>query len=265
MKKWIAMLLCLAMVLGLAACGGKTAEAPTEAPATAPAATADSTTADPHAEQVTLTIAYNKKGTDCIENNILDQILLEKFNIVVNWQDLEDSDYATNVTLQMAGSDYPDILWHANNSLAQELSLTGHILAVDDLEGKLPDWVKVFDEGVDGGWAYVKGMLCASDGKLYCLPSKNPRNTAMCWHLRAGTMQEMGLIDSVDDLPTTVEDFVALLEQMEHALHARLTREGERRRILALYRLITQLRQAAAVNVGPGHMAGWLCASARSQ
>lgn len=57
---------------------------------------------------------------------------------------------------------------------------------MDDLEGKLPDWVKVFDEGVDGGWAYVKGMLCASDGKLYCLPSKNPRNTAMCWHLRAG-------------------------------------------------------------------------------
>ena len=128
---------------------------------------------------------------------------------------LEDSDYATNVTLQMAGNDYPDILWHANNSLAQELSLTGHILAVDDLEGKLPDWVKVFDEGVDGGWAYVKGMLCASDGKLYCLPSKNPRNTAMCWHLRAGTMQEMGLIDSVDDLPTTVEDFVALLEQIK--------------------------------------------------
>ncbi|MEE1037071.1 MAG: hypothetical protein U0L15_08140, partial [Oscillospiraceae bacterium] len=129
MKKWIAMLLCLAMVLGMTACGGNTAEAPTEAPATAPAATADSTTADPHAEQVTLTIAYNKKGTDCIENNILDQILLEKFNIVVNWQDLEDSDYATNVTLQMAGNDYPDILWHANNSLAQELSLTGHILA----------------------------------------------------------------------------------------------------------------------------------------
>lgn len=215
MKKWIALLLCLTMVLGMTACGGNTAEAPTEAPTTAPAAAADSTTADPHAEQVTLTIAYNKKGTDCIENNILDQILLEKFNIVVNWQDLEDSDYATNVTLQMAGSDYPDILWHANNSLAQELSLTGHILAVDDLEDKLPDWIKVFDEGVDGGWAYVKGMLCASDGKLYCLPSKNPRNTAMCWHLRAGTMQEMGLIDSVDDLPTTVEDFVALLEQIK--------------------------------------------------
>ena len=215
MKKWIALLLSLTMVLGMTACGGNTAEAPTEAPTTAPAAATDSTTADPHAEQVTLTIAYNKKGTDCIENNILDQILLEKFNIVVNWQDLEDSDYATNVTLQMAGNDYPDILWHANNSLAQELSLTGHILAVDDLEAKLPDWVKVFDEGVDGGWAYVKGMLCASDGKLYCLPSKNPRNTAMCWHLRAGTMQEMGLIDSVDDLPTTVEDFVALLEQIK--------------------------------------------------
>ena len=215
MKKWIALLLCLAMVLSMTACAGKPAVTPTKPSATDPAATKGSSGEDPHAEQVTLTIAYNKKGTDCIENIILDQILLEKFNIVVNWQDLEDADYATNVTLQMAGTSYPDILWHANNSLAQELSLTGHILAVDDLEAKLPDWVKVFDEGVDGGWAYVKGMLCASDGTLYCLPSKNPRNTAMCWHLRAGTMQEMGLIDSVDDLPTTVEDFVALLEQIK--------------------------------------------------
>ena len=36
MKKWIALLLCLAMVLGMTACGGNTAEAPTEAPTTAP-------------------------------------------------------------------------------------------------------------------------------------------------------------------------------------------------------------------------------------
>ena len=180
MKKLIALLLCLVMAFGLVACSGEPATTTTGAPT---GTTADNSgTKDPHEEQVTLTIAYNKKGTDCVENGILDQILLEKFNIVVNWQDLEDSDYATNVTLQMAGTDYPDILWHANNSLAQELSLTGHILAVDDLEDKLPDWIKVFDEGVDGGWAYVKGMLCASDGKLYCLPSKNPRNTAMCWH-----------------------------------------------------------------------------------
>ena len=46
MKKWIALLLCLAMVLGMTACGGNTAEAPTEAP-TQPAETQAPTTEAP--------------------------------------------------------------------------------------------------------------------------------------------------------------------------------------------------------------------------
>lgn len=199
MKKLFALLLCLAMTISLAL-------------GAAPAAKA---AAPDHSEQVKLTVAYNKKGTDALPNSILDQILLEKFNIVVEWKDLEDGDFKTNMTLQMAGKDYPDIIWHSDNGTAQELSLTGHILAIDDYEDKLPDYIKIFDEGVDGGWEFIKSLIKASDGKVYSLVSKNPRDTAKCWHLRAGTMMEMGLIDSVEDLPTTVDGFVALLEQIK--------------------------------------------------
>ena len=196
MKKMLTLVLCLAILLSLAV-------------GAVPAAKAD------HSEQVKLTVAYNKKGTDALPNSILDQILLEKFNIVVEWKDLEDRDFKTNMTLQMAGKDYPDIIWHSDNGTAQELSLTGHILAIDDYEDKLPDYIKIFDEGVDGGWEFIKTLIKASDGKVYSLVSKNPRDTAKCWHLRAGTMMEMGLIDSVEDLPTTVDGFVALLEQIK--------------------------------------------------
>ena len=196
MKKMLTLVLCLAILLSLAV-------------GAVPAAKAD------HSEQVKLTVAYNKKGTDALPDSILDQILLEKFNIVVEWKDLEDGDFKTNMTLQMAGKDYPDIIWHSDNGTAQELSLTGHILAIDDYEDKLPDYIKIFDEGVDGGWEFIKSLIKASDGKVYSLVSKNPRDTAKCWHLRAGTMMEMGLIDSVEDLPTTVDGFVALLEQIK--------------------------------------------------
>ena len=130
MKKMLTLVLCLAILLSLAV-------------GAVPAAKAD------HSEQVKLTVAYNKKGTDALPNSILDQILLEKFNIVVEWKDLEDRDFKTNMTLQMAGKDYPDIIWHSDNGTAQELSLTGHILAIDDYEDKLPDYIKIFDEGVD--------------------------------------------------------------------------------------------------------------------
>ena len=88
MKKMLTLVLCLAILLSLAV-------------GAVPAAKAD------HSEQVKLTVAYNKKGTDALPNSILDQILLEKFNIVVEWKDLEDGDFKTNMTLQMAGKDYP--------------------------------------------------------------------------------------------------------------------------------------------------------------
>ena len=199
MKKLFSALLCLAMTVTLLA--GSFPAAAAEAP--------------DHSEQIRLTVAYNLKHATPIPDGILDQVLLEKFNIVVEWKDLEDKDFKTNVTLQMAGRDYPDILWHGDNGLAQELSLTGHILAIDDYEDKLPDYIKVFNDNVDGGWDYIKSLLKASDGKVYSLVSKNPRDTAKCWHLRAGTLMKMGLIDSVEDLPMTVEDFVKLLEQVK--------------------------------------------------
>ena len=72
MKKLFALLLCLAMTISLAL-------------GAAPAAKA---AAPDHSEQVKLTVAYNKKGADALPNSTLDQILLEKFNIVVEWKDL---------------------------------------------------------------------------------------------------------------------------------------------------------------------------------
>ena len=87
MKKLFSALLCLAMTVTLLA--GSFPAAAAEAP--------------DHSEQIRLTVAYNLKHATPIPDGILDQVLLEKFNIVVEWKDLEDKDFKTNVTLQMAG------------------------------------------------------------------------------------------------------------------------------------------------------------------
>ena len=60
MKKMLTLVLCLAILLSLVV-------------GAAPAANAE------HDEQVKLTVAYNKKGTDALPDSVLDQILLEKF------------------------------------------------------------------------------------------------------------------------------------------------------------------------------------------
>lgn len=222
MKKPLTLLLCVSMVCALTACGNakvpESADSQGKDSQTSEAQTSDAKdalSAVSHEEPVTLKIAYDKLAFEPVADCLLDEALLDKFNIIAEWEDIEDADFSTNVTLQMAGTDYPDIIWHCSSALAQELSLTGHLLDVDSLEEGLPDFIQVFDEGVEGGWDYVKDMLGAADGKLYFLPAKNPRLTAKCWHIRAGSMIKMGLIDSVEDLPTTVDGLVSLLEAIK--------------------------------------------------
>ena len=62
MKKIIAMLLALTMVLGLAACGGSTAPAATEAPAAAAPAATEAPAAAPAGDKVTVTMIAAQYG-----------------------------------------------------------------------------------------------------------------------------------------------------------------------------------------------------------
>jgi DNA polymerase-3 subunit delta' len=55
--------------------------------------------------------------------------------------------------------------------------------------------------------------------------------------------------------------YTALLDCMTEALGGQLVHSDQRRRIVALLDLIARQRQALAVNVNIGHLAGWLCAS----
>ena len=220
MKKAISLILALVMLLSLTACGASQTTDPTAKPEEKPAVTEQSGSAepaDPHAEQVVIKVAANLKGQDPVENSILDQILLEKFNMIFEWENIEEANFNNNILLQFAGNDYPDIVWQPNASQANEIALTGKLLSIDEYEDQLPDFIKVFDEGIEGGWAYVKENLVAADGKMYILPSKNPRVTAKCWHYRAGTMMELGVIDSVEDIPDTVDEFVQLLKDIKAA------------------------------------------------
>ena len=57
--------------------------------------------------------------------------------------------------------------------------------------------------------------------------------------------------------------FTGLMDHMDRQLCAQLPRAKDRRRVLQAVQLVGQLRHAAADrNVNPGHLAGWLCASA---
>ena len=56
--------------------------------------------------------------------------------------------------------------------------------------------------------------------------------------------------------------FAALVAQLRVELCARLPYYPDRRRVMRAIDLTDKLQQAMAVNVNPGHLAGWLCAEA---
>lgn len=56
--------------------------------------------------------------------------------------------------------------------------------------------------------------------------------------------------------------FADLVARLRVELCAQLPRHPDRRRVMRAIDLTEQLQQAMAVNVNPGHLAGWLCAEA---
>ena len=112
MKKIIAMLLALVMVLGLAACGGSSAPAATEAPAAAAPAATEAAAPAADGEKVTVNIVAAQYGTETANWWVGFEQKFEEANPdidlivdVISWNDI-----ATVVQTRIANGEQPDLL-----------------------------------------------------------------------------------------------------------------------------------------------------------
>ena len=111
MKKYLAILLALCMVLSLCACGAKE-----EAPAAAPAADADA--AATPAEKQQIVVAFNDAsdtGEDGFTykwiNSVAQNWNNDQYEIVIQNEPVSDSDFTTKMHLQLSDpSTAPDIV-----------------------------------------------------------------------------------------------------------------------------------------------------------
>ena len=116
MKKLIAMLLALVMVLGLAACGGSSAPAATEAPATqAPAAEAPATEAAAPAETGRVYYLNFKPEADATMQELA-ALYTEQTGVPVKVVTAASGTYSDTLTAEMAKSEAPTIFNIGNMS-----------------------------------------------------------------------------------------------------------------------------------------------------
>ena len=132
MKKLIAMLLALVMVLGLAACGGSSAPAATQAPAAADAAPAATEAAAPAAEGRVYYLNFKPEADGTMQE--LAKLYTETTGIPVKVVTAASGTYSDTLTAEMAKSEAPTIYNIGNKSGLNDwddyaLDLTGTAVA----------------------------------------------------------------------------------------------------------------------------------------
>ena len=145
MKKVIALLLALLIIVPLTACGAQqetpAADQPaSEAPAAAP--TEEEAPAEPAGEQITLTLWSIATESDNYYKPYLDAIADYEAahpNVKIEYETFENESYKTKLKSAVAANELPDIFFTWGGGFSQSFVDAGRVLSVDDVYPKYAD------------------------------------------------------------------------------------------------------------------------------
>ena len=197
MKKYIAILLALVMVLSLAACGNSNsgttppAEKPAEAPKAdtpAEAPTGGETPAEPTggASEITLwTYPIGNWGNEEVVNGLTAAFEAETgIKVNVEYLDYTNGDDKTNTAI--TSGETPDIIMEGPERLVANYGVNGHMIDLSDMLD-------------DTDYAEINGAVMAActapDGAVYQYPLVM---TAHCMAINVNAFEEAGALDYVD-------------------------------------------------------------------
>ena len=171
MKKILALLLALALVLSFAACSsGKPADtAPTDA---TPSDTTDTTPADttpadaePAAAPVTLNVVTSYGGDDGNRANFENAVAgyeAETGNTINDGSATSNEEWKAKVLTDFETGSEPDVLFFFTNADAEPFVSANKVVSIDEIRAEYPDYATNMKDSM---------MATAADGKHYAVPS----------------------------------------------------------------------------------------------
>lgn len=230
MKKLISVVLLLAMVLSLTACGGKTETKQEGAGIDALVAdygfqwtdTSAPIVNEKGAQELTFTI-YSSKNASALDYNDMKimQDLYASTNVNVFWENVSESVYSQQKNLIFGNADdRPDAIYHAGMSSGEIIKYAKRkvLVPISDYLEYMPNFSKILEERPD-----IKAQLInVEDGKIYSLPRieemgllQNP-NLLFLNKVWAQAAIEAGAVDglSAADLKDGINITAAQMEQI---------------------------------------------------
>ena len=207
MKKIIALLLALVMVLGLAACSVEQAPAPTEAPKTeTPAETPkEETPAGPAPVEISLwTFPVGKWGDEATVNGWVSafQAKYPHITVKVEYLDYQSGDDKLNTAIE--GGQAPNLIFEGPERLIAVYAAKGLLL---DISNQLT---------TDAGKQLYPSIVntCSIDGKLYAYPISQ---MAHCMAINYELFEAAGALEHINVEEHTwksAEDFLAAIQKV---------------------------------------------------
>jgi len=230
MKKLISVVLLLAMVLSLTACGGKTETKQEGAGLDALVAdygfqwtdTSAPIVNEKGAQELSFTI-YSSKNASALDYNDMKimQDLYASTNVNVFWENVSESVYSQQKNLIFSNADdRPDAIYHAGMSSGEIIKYAKRkvLVPISDYLEYMPNFSKILEERPD-----IKAQLInVEDGKIYSLPRieemgllQNP-NLLFLNKVWAQAAIEAGAVDGLTaaDLKDGINITAAQMEQI---------------------------------------------------
>lgn len=214
--KLLCLILALAMVLSLAACGGNntssTASTGNESQASTDggeSAATEDTSGSTSASFDVVTVRWTDTWPiDFLETGVMKEIE-EQTGVDINWQVYYNADWSEQKSLLLASGDLPDAFWgsicltdtdvNQNKALLVELT--------DLIEANMPNLNKVFETEPS-----LKAVITDRNGEIYSLPKKLPLRPQVndVMYINKTWLDALGLEmpDTYEDLATVLEAFV---------------------------------------------------------
>jgi hypothetical protein len=148
-------------------------------------------------------------------DNEFDNMLLNKFNMYLDYDRIPRTDWETKTNTYFATADAPDLTtggkepnykgWADNEQLMPVAD------SLEDLEEKLPNYVKLFGDKMEE----VYDLAASADGKLYYLPSVRQEKAQMCWLYREDLVKPVMEKIGMKDYPETTDEFLELCKALK--------------------------------------------------